>query len=269
MPSTADGELTSLALCWRLERPDGAGLALTSHDQPIERDGIVYRPQPGMVPAAITRSLGLDPNDGEAGGALSSDALNEQDLALGRWNKARISLAATDWADPAQEPIQMLGGELGAVALSGTHFTADLIGATARLDEPVCPSTSAECRASFGDKKCRVDLNGRTIVAHVTAASEATLTLDTSIDDRFVLGRLVYLGGANGGVQTIIISASGTSVELRDLPCAPVEPGCKVELRHGCDKRFATCSVRFANAVNFRGEPHLPGNDLLTRYPGA
>lgn len=24
---------------------------------------------------------------------------------------------------------------------------------------------------------------------------------------------------------------------------------------------------RFANALNFRGEPHLPGVDLLTRYP--
>ena len=29
--SIADGELTSLALCWRLERADGAGIALTSH----------------------------------------------------------------------------------------------------------------------------------------------------------------------------------------------------------------------------------------------
>ena len=34
-------------------------------------------------------------------------------------------------------------------------------------------------------------------------------------------------------------------------------------------KLFATCRDRFANAQNFRGEPHLPGNDLLTRYPGA
>jgi len=30
-----------------------------------------------------------------------------------------------------------------------------------------------------------------------------------------------------------------------------------------------TCSARFGNAVNFRGEPYLPGNDLLTRYPGG
>jgi hypothetical protein len=36
-------------------------------------------------------------------------------------------------------------------------------------------------------------------------------------------------------------------------------------------KMVRTCSqqVRFANAANFRGEPYLPGTDLLTRYPGA
>ncbi|HLL58748.1 MAG TPA: phage BR0599 family protein, partial [Allosphingosinicella sp.] len=42
-----------------------------------------------------------------------------------------------------------------------------------------------------------------------------------------------------------------------------------VEISEGCDKSFATCTARFANGANFRGEPHLPGMDLLTRYPGA
>ena len=35
----------------------------------------------------------------------------------------------------------------------------------------------------------------------------------------------------------------------------------------GCDKRFATCHDRFDNVVNFRGFPHIPGNDFVVRYP--
>ena len=31
----------------------------------------------------------------------------------------------------------------------------------------------------------------------------------------------------------------------------------------GCDKRFATCRDRFANIINFRGFPHMVGNDVL------
>jgi uncharacterized phage protein (TIGR02218 family) len=265
----ADGELTSLALCWRLERLDGAGIALTSHDEAVTSDGIRYEAAPGMTPAAVTRSIGLEPHSGEAAGALSNDALDETDLALGRWDGAQVRLCVADWQAPDNEAVQLIAGEVGTVDIDGESFSAELLGAAAALQAPVCPSTSAECRAELGDKRCRVDLAGRTTVAHVVASDGGTLTLDASVDDRFVLGRLRYMSGGNCGLTATILSASGNSVELRELPRAAVEAACRVELREGCDKRFATCVSRFANAANFRGEPHLPGNDLLTRYPGA
>jgi uncharacterized phage protein (TIGR02218 family) len=267
--SIVDGELTSLALCWRLERLDGAGVALTSHDEPVTSDGIRHEPAPGMTPAAVTRSLGLEPQSAEATGALSSAALDATDLSLGRWDGATVGLTVIDWQEPDNSPIQLIGGELGSININDESFSAELRGAAAALEGPVCPATSAECRAVFGDKQCRVDLGGRTVVAHVVAADGGALTLDMAVDDRFVLGRLRYMSGANCGISTVVLSTSGNVVEVRELPRAIVESGCRVELREGCDKRFETCVSRFANAANFRGEPHLPGNDLLTRYPGA
>jgi uncharacterized phage protein (TIGR02218 family) len=267
--SIADGELTSMALCWRLERCDGAGIALTSHDQPLVCNGVSFEPTPGIMPASIVRSLGLEPDSSEVAGALSSDALEENDLELGRWDGAAMQLTAVDWNDALALPISLLGGEVGTVSLKDEAFTADLLGAAVKLDAPVCPATSAECRARFGDKDCRVDLAGRSVRATVTGLDGNVLTLDQAIDDRFVLGRLRYLSGVNCGLSTVIISASGNTVQVRDQPRAVVEVGCRIELREGCDKRFGTCVSRFDNAVNFRGEPHLPGNDLLTRFPGA
>jgi uncharacterized phage protein (TIGR02218 family) len=163
----------------------------------------------------------------------------------------------------------LLAGELGSVSIDGDSFRTDLLGAGVKLDEPVCPSTSAECRARFGDESCRVDLAGRTTVAAVTGSDGTALTIDQVVDDRFVLGRLRYMTGANCGLTSVIFEVDGPIIRVRDLPRATVEPGCRIELREGCDKRFATCVSRFNNAANFRGEPHLPGNDLLTRYPGA
>jgi uncharacterized phage protein (TIGR02218 family) len=267
--SIAAGELTSMAMCWRLERTDGAGLALTSHDATVECDGILHGAEPGMLPSAIKRSLGLEPHSAEASGALSADALDETDLALGRWDGAQVRLDAADWQQPGAEPISLLAGEIGNVAIDGTGFTTDLQGASAKLQQPVCPATSATCRAMFGDQQCRVDLAGRMIRATILSSDGGSLTLDTSVDDRFLLGRVRYLSGANCGLSTIILASSGTGVQVRDLPRAAVEAGCRIELREGCDKTFATCAGRFSNAVNFRGEPHLPGNDSLTRYPGA
>lgn len=269
MAKIADGEVTSIAMCWRLERADGAGLALTSHDQPVCSDGVTYQPAPGIIPAAVTRSLGLEPHSGEVAGALSSDALEPRDLALGRWDGARVCLMAVDWKNSNAAPVQLLAGEIGSVSINDDSFSADLHGAAVKLQEPVCPATSAECRAQFGDKQCRVDLAGRTTAAIVVSSTDGELTLDRTFNERFVLGRLRYMSGINCGISTIVLAADGAVVTVRDLPRAPVEAGCRVELREGCDRRFQTCGERFANAINFRGEPHLPGNDLLTRYPGV
>jgi uncharacterized phage protein (TIGR02218 family) len=54
-------------------------------------------------------------------------------------------------------------------------------------------------------------------------------------------------------------------VRVRERAPGAVRVGDRIELREGCDKRLSTCATRFANVANFRGEPHVPGNDLLTR----
>lgn len=269
MGSISEGPLTSLAFCWRLERSDGAGLALTSADRDIATSETVYRSAPGVTPGAIGRSIGLEPDSGEVAGALAADSLSDDDLAQGRWNGASVKLVALDWGAPGAEPVPLLGGELGEVSIDGDGFSAELRGAAARLSRPPCPSTSPECRAALGDKKCGVDLAGRTIRAKVVSASASVLELDQPIDAKFLFGRLRYLSGSNCGRATVVLAASGTEISLRDMPREEVVAGTVIELREGCDKRFETCVSRFTNAVNFRGEPHLPGTDLLTRYPGA
>lgn len=269
MATICEGALTSLAFCWRIERGDGAGVGLTSHDRAIVRGGEQYLPAPGVTPAAITRSLGLDPHSGEVAGALSAGALTDSDLGLGRWDRARVNLSAVDWTLPDGETVTLLAGELGEVSIDGESFAAELTGAASRLAAPACPATSPECRAQFGDKQCRVDLAGRTVRATVSAAQGNGLTITGAVDGKYLFGRLRYLSGANCGLETVVLEVSGSLITVRDRPRAPVESGTVVSLREGCDKRFETCTGRFGNAENFRGEPHLPGNDLLTRYPGA
>ena len=42
-------------------------------------------------------------------------------------------------------------------------------------------------------------------------------------------------------------------------------------LTAGCDKTLSICANRFANAANFRGFPHMPGNDFIIQVarPGS
>ena len=84
----------------------------------------------------------------------------------------------------------------------------------------------------------------------------------------FARGRLRWIGGANGGLSAFVVAADAESVTLEAVPGFDGK-GALVELSEGCDGTLSTCRDRFGNVANFRGEPHLPGIDLLTRYPGA
>jgi uncharacterized phage protein (TIGR02218 family) len=268
MASMLEGPLTSIALCWRIERGDGAGLALTSHDASLHVAGTIFEAAPGMLPAAIQRRAGLEPNGGEVAGAITSASLDEQDLVLGRWDAARIAMSAVDWQQLETAAVPLIRGEFGEIRLQQGEFKTELRGAAVRLEAAICPETSPECRAELGDKKCRVDLAGRTIVARSDKIDGGALVLDRAFGPDFLWGRARFVSGANCGLLSVLVGVDGNRVELRDRALAIVQPGDRIELRHGCDKSFATCTGRFHNAENFRGEPHLPGNDLLSRYPG-
>jgi uncharacterized phage protein (TIGR02218 family) len=80
-------------------------------------------------------------------------------------------------------------------------------------------------------------------------------------------GSLRWLDGPHSGVTLDIVATDGAALIVDGPLPKEVAPGTRAVLREGCDHTLATCAGRFANAVNFRGEPFLPGNDLLTRYP--
>lgn len=267
-PDWLAGAVTTLALCWRLDRRDGVTLGFTAHDRDLTVMGIVHAARPGMVPSAISQSDGFDVDTLDLAGALTDDAITEDDLLAGRWDGATLTLSAVDWSDPAAPPLLLARGELGDVTIKDGAFTVELRGPTALLERPVVESTTPDCRADLGDERCRVDLAARTRVAHVVSAADAVLTLDGAEPnaDAYGFGRLRWFDGGNAGLVQAIAASAGTTVTLRDPPFAVPGPGALVELVEGCDRRFETCCARFANARNFRGEPHLPGNDLLTRY---
>lgn len=267
--SWLDEPLATIALCWRVERRDGVAIGLTAHDRDLTVDGFVYRAAPGMTPSAIKRSASFDADSMDVTGALSGAAISEADLLAGRWDGARVVLFAVDWTNPV-EPVPLGEGTIGAVELKRGVLTAELRGLAAALEAPVVEVTSPECRAELGDKRCRVAMAGRRRFARVTAADGAALTLNLSepVAGGWAGGRLRWITGKNSGLEDAIGASSGAVVTLRREPRFAA-PGALVEVSEGCDKSIATCAARFANAANFRGEPYLPGIDLLTRYPGA
>lgn len=263
--------VTALSLCWRIERCDGVTVALTDHDEDLVVGEVTYRAAPGITPSAIVRAEGVQPDTMEATGALAAAAITASDLGGGRWDAARVVMFAVRRDDPAVAPIALGEGRIGEVEMRDGAFTAELRGPAAALERPVTEATSPSCRALLGDARCRVAMAGRRSFARVVASDGDTVTLDRAepVANAYGEGRLRWFGGSNSGLEGAIVVSDGDAIRLRHPPPFEVTPGVLVEVTEGCDKRIATCSGRFGNAVNFRGEPYLPGMDLLTRYPGA
>ena len=266
-PGNLTAELTRLALCWRLARLDGVTLGFTSHDAALVIDGVAYEPASALRDVKVVLNDGIEADALEVSGALAAAAITAADLDAGRWASARATLFAVDWSDLAAGCQSLAAGSLGAVSRSDAGgFGAALISAAASLGIDAAPACSPGCRANLGDDRCRVDMSGRSRDFTVLGAGEGTLMVDASADQTFAHGRLRVLIGAAAGLEATMLSASGGAVQLlAPLGITPAA-GDRVRLREGCDRTFSTCVSRFDNALNFRGEPFVPGTDTVIRY---
>jgi uncharacterized phage protein (TIGR02218 family) len=263
-----DAELTCLAMCWRVVRQDGVALGFTTHDRPLTIAGLCYESAPGMAPSAIVSSDGLDVDTMEIAGALTADAITSADLVAGRFDGAAIEVFMVDWRVPDAGQHLLTRASLGKIEAgrgNDSGFVATARGLTAALGVTSVESYAPQCRAELGDRRCRVTMRGLSLRA-IAASDAAGAVVVTAADfdpANFAEGRLRVLEGPLAGIERRIIAVIGTLL----CPDEPIDllPGTPVQLWQGCDKQFVTCATRFANSANFRGEPHVPGADTLTR----
>lgn len=267
---------TTLCRCWRALRRDGRRFGFTDHDRDLVFDGTTFQAASGLEASEAESLLGLAVGGGEVAGALSADAVSEEDIAAGLWDGASIETWLVDWRDTARRML-LDAGTIGDIRRQGGTFTAELRSLAHLFDQERGRRYGALCSAELGDQRCRVPLTGaarrvEAIVASVGDGSRFTVAATAGFAaGAFTGGVAVFSGGANAG-RSLPIHAHASdggaqeAITLWSAPPAPIAPGDAVTLTVGCDKRFATCRDTFANALNFRGFPHIPGNDFLATY---
>jgi uncharacterized phage protein (TIGR02218 family) len=261
-----DRELDTVATFWRVYRRDGVTLGFTSHDRDLTFAGILHRAAPGMAPAAIRLTAELANDSAEVEGALSHDTIGEYDLAAGLFDEAAIAIGAVDWQSLDHHVLYT--GELGAIEDDRRGFSATLRSAKHLLERDLVPRTSPTCRALFCGPGCGLSAYRFTSVLPLAGIdTEFNRVRFTGIvAGEHIDGVLRFRDGPQTGVSFGIVSGEEDWLTLDRPLIGSTAIGTLAELREGCDHTIATCSSRFDNARNFRGEPFLPGNDLLTRH---
>lgn len=263
----SDDTLATRAFFWRIERRDGVALGFTSHDNDLLLDGLMLRAAPGIRPASLRLTTGIAGDDAQMDGALTNDAITEGDLAAGRFDGASVTIGTIDWQTGAAQAL--FGGTIGDTEATRDGFSAMLQSRKAALDFDPVPRTSPSCRARFCGPGCNLSparFTHDATVSTVDDAANGVVFAEVSTAD-FVFGDLRWMGGPAVGMRHAILAEDGDMLILDGTIPDGVSAGTPAQLREGCDRTIATCSARFGNALNFRGEPFLPGNDLVARYP--
>lgn len=270
---------TTLCWCWRLVRRDGTVQGFTDHDRDVVFDGTTFEAASGMTASEMRESVGLSVDNLEITSAVTSDSLDEEDLAAGVYDDASVEIFRVNWTAPAQR-VLMRSGNLGEVKRSGIVFAAEVRGLAHRLGETKGRLFQYACDADLGDARCGIGLTnpayrGTGAIVSVQSPRRFTVSGLTAFQDAwFTHGLLTFTSGAASG-QAIEVKSHGkaggvVTIEIWSRARLPLTPAQTFTITAGCDKRVETCQAKFANVANFRGFPDMPGNDFLTaiRRPG-
>lgn len=257
--------VTTLAHAWRVARRDGQVFGFTDHDRALSFASVTYEPLSGFEAGAIDKSVGLNVDSAFASGALDSDTITEADLAAGLWDGARVDIYKLDWTDTSRG-VHLFAGRFGEARRGALAFEIELRGLQAPLNVPVGRVFSRFCDANVGDARCGVDLGTFSgegaVIEQIGARAFRVSGLDAFVGGYFSRGRMSWSGGAGE-----IATHRDDVIELVEAPIAA--PTGAVTLTAGCDKRSTTCHAKFVNIANFRGFPHMPGNDAIQTGPDA
>ncbi|RYE76276.1 MAG: DUF2163 domain-containing protein, partial [Hyphomicrobiales bacterium] len=239
---------TTLATCWRIARTDGVVLGFTDHDEPLLFDGTTFHPM--LEGGEASQKLGPQTDTSEVVGVLTSDAIAEDDILLGRFDGAQVETWRVNWRDASQRLLQRRAS-IGEITREDGVFRAELRSAQQALNQVRGQLYQALCDAELGDARCGVDLGESEFRAEAVVVDVrdrfriAVSGVEAYAEQWFGFGTVTWQTGQRAGLRDRVVSHQrlgevdifGFGAPVGDW----VVTGDALVATAGCDRRLATC----------------------------
>ncbi len=283
------------AHAWKITRTDGTIYRFTDwpHSLSLRESSapalFTYSPAEGMDSTARRRAEQLEPVNKEARGVISSTLIKAEDLRAGRFDGARVDEYLVDARVPWLGYIEHSLYYIKLVQYDRAEWRAQVEGIASRLDRPVGDLWGPLCRVDLFSAPCGLS----------PAAFQKTVEVSDIVEDRKVFkvtfgggvgvlwnadgygndGTLEWTSGANNLLKLQIKEytwdgGAGKGTITLHVPSpyvvavgddATAKPGCNKKSGVEIDKNGARlpghCKDKFANLLNFQGEPNIPNRD--------
>ncbi len=266
-------DVTNFVTCIKVQLKNGIVQGFTDHVEDIVTKGVKYESNAGFVSSAIENSSSLSVDNLEVSGFIDSDKIKSADIEQGRYDHAYVEVFIVDYTSLHSGIILLKSGHIGEVKQLNNKFVAEVRGISEKFSTNIGKLYSPTCRAVFCGPECKFDKN-KTIKHSIVINVIDKFTIecrDLEIHDNFyhMGGSIRFTTGQNIDLSSSVRECKNTKVVfLNDFP-HEVMIGDKFALYGGCDKKFETCCNTYNNAINFRGEPHLPGMDEILKTAGT
>lgn len=268
LKSSLNKSVTSLVRCWKITTKDNDILGFTTSSQNLTYDGILYHYFSAKNMEKLNLNLDIKSDESALENIISHELINENDVISGKYNGAKIEIFLLDSENTEFGCVNLLTGFVDEIISDGNNFVAKVLGLKDKINKTIGDLYSPLCRANFCDKKCKLNIDNFKYNGTVIAGANSKNSFQSNVvkeDNYFNYGYVEFTSGKNIGQKVEIQQFKGGFFILKLILPQIVEINDKFNVFVGCSKEFSTCCEKFKNAINFRGEPHLPGINIIFR----
>ena len=266
------GEVTTLATCWKITRADGVVKTFTDLDRDIVFASLTYLSIAGFTPSSVETKDNFSVDNVEVQGMFQTGYITAPDLLAGKYDFAEVEIFIVNYMDISQGRMLLRRGRLGEVTMQKDTFIAELRGLAESLQQTIGELYQPSCRAILGDSECKKVLTSFTFTGTVTTVSSGLIFTSNALTQAagyFTGGQITWTSGNNNGLKMEVKEFANKQVVLAQAMPYAIQVSSSFQIIAGCDKTHQTCISKFNNIINFRGEPFVPGTDAISKTAGT
>jgi len=182
--------------------------------------------------------------------------------------KCGINLEPSDWI---ADTIYASGDIVKATSYDGRRYICSVAGTSDSIEpswDTTIGNTTVDNTVTWTCYDAWMKQGIVTAIDDNRTFYDTTTPTFTEADDWFNYGMLTWITGDNAGYEMEVKDwvLSTKKIILFEVMPYDLEVGDTFKMYAGCDKTLSTCKNKFANVINMRAEPYIPGIDEVMSY---
>lgn len=246
----------------KISLPNTQQLYYTTHDVDVWQQEHLYSSTQGLTVTQLQQSLSLESVD-----TMQLEFFVQPDLSPLILQQSYYTL----YLGTPNTYQLLFYGQAASINLKANAYQITIHGLEQQLSCLVGQVFSKTCRTCLGSQYCHINLKDYCFTATVLAVEKhqaeiivSNEILPTLSTNYFKYGKMLMTSGCLRNQSFDILSSAQSSLKLAlTVSQTWPQPQDTCQLYAGCDRSFASCCQKFRNAINFRGEPHIPDQKVL------